>query len=110
MVNHNQATVTEFMLCTWPQIRMVRLFLQLIEKMDQPRNVPPTELPQNIESSPQPPTHELEVSIFFKNSDKNVWFGWVGDNSSFFYAYLVNEGVRIKWNFFFLWLPCSSLT
>ena len=36
---------------------MVRLFLQLIEKMDQPRNVPPTELPQNIESSPQPPTH-----------------------------------------------------
>ena len=57
MVNHNQATVTEFMLCTWPQIRMVRLFLQLIEKIDQPRNVPPTELPQNIESSPQPPTH-----------------------------------------------------
>ena len=56
MVNHNQATVTEFMLCTWPQIRMVRLFLQLIEKMDQPRNVPPPELPQNIESSPQPPT------------------------------------------------------
>ena len=56
MVNHNQATVTEFMLCTWPQIRMVRLFLQLIEKMDQPQNVPPTELPQNIESSPQPPT------------------------------------------------------
>ena len=65
MVNHNQATVTEFMLCTWPQIRMVRLFLQLIEKMDQPRNVPPTELPQNIESSPQPPptpTTTTEIS------------------------------------------------
>ena len=56
MVNHNQATVTEFMLCTWPQIIMVRLFLQLIEKMDLPQNVPPTELPQKIESSPQPPT------------------------------------------------------
>ena len=66
MVNHNQATVTEFMLCTWPQIRMVRLFLQLIEKMDQPRNVPPTELPQNIESSPQsppPPTPTTTTEI-----------------------------------------------
>ena len=29
MVNYDIATVWEFMLCTWPQIRMERLFLQL---------------------------------------------------------------------------------
>ena len=28
----NQATAREFMFCTWPQIRMERLFLQLIKK------------------------------------------------------------------------------
>ena len=32
MVNHDIATVREFMFCTWPQIRMERLFLQLIKE------------------------------------------------------------------------------
>ena len=32
MVNYIIATVREFMFCTWPQIRMERLFLQLIKK------------------------------------------------------------------------------
>ena len=32
MVNYCIATVWEFMFCTWPQIRMERLFLQLIKK------------------------------------------------------------------------------
>ena len=48
MVNHDIATVREFMFCTWSQIR---LFLKLIKKkFEQPRQVLPTELPQNIES------------------------------------------------------------
>ena len=51
MVNHDIATVREFMFCTWPQIRMERLFLQLIkEKSTSLDKFPPTELPQNIES------------------------------------------------------------
>ena len=32
MVNFDIATAREFMFCTWPQIRMERLFLQLIKK------------------------------------------------------------------------------
>ena len=32
MVNYDIATVKEFMFCTWPQLRMERLFLQLIKK------------------------------------------------------------------------------
>ena len=53
MVNHDIATVREFMFYARPQI-MERLFLQLIKKnFDQPRKVPPpSELPQNIESLP----------------------------------------------------------
>ena len=48
MVNDDIATVREFMFCTWSQIR---LFLKLIKKkFEQPRQVLPTELPQNIES------------------------------------------------------------
>ena len=32
MVNHDIATVREFAFRAWPQIRMERLFLQLIKK------------------------------------------------------------------------------
>ena len=32
MVNHDIATVREFIFCTWPQIRMEKLFLKLIKK------------------------------------------------------------------------------
>ena len=32
MINHDMAAVKEFIFCTWPQIRMERLFLQLIKK------------------------------------------------------------------------------
>ena len=31
MVNYDLATVEEFMFCTWPHIRMEKLFLQLIK-------------------------------------------------------------------------------
>ena len=49
MVNHDGVTVRKFMLCTWPQIIMERLFLHLIKKKNQSRQVLSTELPQNIE-------------------------------------------------------------
>ena len=32
MVNHDKATVREIVFCAWPQIRIERLFLQLIKK------------------------------------------------------------------------------
>ena len=55
MVNDDIATVREFMFCTWSQIR---LFLKLIKKkFEQPRQVLPTELPQNIESPLFCPPH-----------------------------------------------------
>ena len=52
-VNYDIATASEFMFCTWPQIRMERLFLQLIKKkLTSFDKFPPTELPQNIEFPP----------------------------------------------------------
>ena len=58
MVNHDLATVREFMFCTWSQIRIERLFLQLIKKkLTSVCKFSPTELPQNTESPPfVPPT------------------------------------------------------
>ena len=52
MVNHDIATVREFMFYARPQI-MERLFLQLIKKkLTSLEKFPPSELPQNIESLP----------------------------------------------------------
>ena len=47
IVDYDIKAVREFMFGTWAQIKIEKLFLQLL---DQPWQVPSTELPQNIES------------------------------------------------------------
>ena len=52
MIDHDTATVKE-LFSTSSQIRMEKLFsLLLKKKIDQPRQVAPTQLPQNIEFPP----------------------------------------------------------
>ena len=67
MVNHDIASVWEFMLCTLPQIRLERFFLQLIKKKITCLNKFPPELAQNNNSAlfmpPLPPPIKFEKTF-----------------------------------------------
>ena len=54
MVNYDIATVKEFMFCTWPQLRMEKLFLQLIKKKL-----------TSLDKSPPLNCHKTLISPFF---------------------------------------------
>ena len=65
MVNHDIASVREFMLCTLPQIRLERFFSQLIKKKITCLNKFPPELAQNNNSAlfmplPSPPPRPIK--------------------------------------------------
>ena len=71
MVNYEIATIREFMFCAWPQIRMEKLILQLIKKKnEQPWQVTPIELPQNIKFTPF--CHPTKVSAIFLSIESST--------------------------------------
>ena len=71
MVNYEIATIRESMFCAWPQIRMEKLILQLIKKKnEQPWQVTPIELPQNIKFTPF--CHPTKVSAIFLSIESST--------------------------------------
>ena len=74
IVDHDIATVRELMFCTWPQIRMERLFFQLIKKKLTSLDVsPPPSLHYNKTLNPAPFCHPLPLPTKMSERGRIGW-------------------------------------
>ena len=97
MINYDIATVREFMFCTWTQIRIERLFLQLVkEKLTSFDKFPPL----NCQKTLNPPF--LFLTLKFQKNYPPPWFTSILKGEGRLYEYYNKFGIMKQSHVLFL--------